>query len=84
MVKNAIQVHQKHLDAFDTYMAAKTKADQLGALKEAFAQLTYMLRDMTQLFLASYYEQSSIGAGSLEKAKYNKNRERLAEARAGK
>lgn len=84
MVKNAVQSHQKHQDAFDTYMQAKTKADLLSALKEAFSQRGYMLRDLAQLFMASYYEQTSVGTTNLERAKYNKNRERLADARAGR
>lgn len=84
MVKNSVQSHQKHQDAFDTYMTAKTKADLLAALKEAFAQRGYMLRDLAQLFMASYYEQASMGAGSLDKAKYQKTRGRLAGARAGR
>lgn len=83
MVKNSVQTHQKHQDAFDTYMAAKSKADLLSAMKEAFAQRGYMLRDLTQLFLTSYYENTSMG-GELDRIKYKKNRERLAEARAAR
>jgi len=82
MVKNAVQTHQKHQDAFDTYLTSKTKADELQALKEAFLQRGYMLRDLAQLFLASYYENTSVGQSMVEKAKYNRNRERIAESRA--
>ena len=84
MVKNSVQSHEKHQAAFDTYMEAKTKADLLAALKEAFGQRGYMLRDLAQLFMASYYEQSSMSNGSLDRAKYQKNRERLAEARGAR
>ena len=84
MVKNAIQVHTRHKDAFDTYITAKTKADMLQALKEAFAQRGYMLRDLAQLIMTSYYDQTSIGPAALDRAKYQRNRERLAEAREGR
>jgi hypothetical protein len=84
MVKNAVQTHQKHQDAFDTYMSAKNKADLLAALKDAFSQRSYMLRDLIQLYMTSYYEKTSMGGDSLDKAKYQKNRERLAEARAAR
>src|SRR5690348_14596091 len=56
MVKNAVQTHKDHQAAFDTYMEAKTKADLFGAMKEAFAQRGYMLRDLAQLYVSSYYE----------------------------
>ena len=81
MVKNSVQSHSKHQDAFDTYMAAKTKADLLLALKEAFAQRNYMLKELAHLFVASYFEQTSIGTGALEKAKYNQRRNIMADAR---
>lgn len=85
IVKNEIQSHKKHSAAFDTYMIAKTKADQLLALKEAFHQRGYMLRDLASLFVASYYENSSVqGNSRSDRAVYDRQRERLATAREGK
>ena len=85
IVKNEIQTHKKHGPAFDTYILAKTKADMLLALKEAFQQRGYMLRDMCSLYVASYYEQSSVqGTSKTDTAVYNRQRERLAEGRARK
>lgn len=80
MVKNAIQADKAHGAAFDTYMKAKTDADVLLALKEAFAQRAYMLREMSGLYVAGYFERTSMGGG-LDKAHYSKRREQLAEAR---
>jgi hypothetical protein len=84
MVKNAVQVHQKHVDAFDTYMQAKTKADLLSALKEAFSSRGYMLRDLVSLVSVGFYESTSMGQHNIDKARYNKQREKLAEARTGR
>ena len=82
MVKNAVQVHKRHEAAFDAYMALKTDADLLGAMKEAFGQRSYMLRDLCSLYVASYYEQTSVqGTNSTDKAQYNAKREQLANAR---
>lgn len=82
-VKHGIQTSQKHGDAFDTYMTAKTKADKLLALKEAFQNRSYMLRDLVQLYVANYYDQSSVqGNSRSDSMTYQHNRERLAEARA--
>lgn len=82
MVKNSVQMHREHQEAFDTYMEAKTKADVLGSLKEAFVQRAHMIRDLCSLYLNSYYEQSSVqGTNSTDKAQYQATRKRLAEAR---
>ena len=82
MVRNSVQVHKKHEAATDTYMAAKTNADLLGAMKEAFAQRSYMLRDLCSLYVSSYYEQSSVqGTNSTDKAQYDARRKQLASAR---
>ena len=82
IVKNEIQTHKKHGPAFDTYILAKTRADKLQALKEAFQQRGYMLRDLASLFVASYYDNSSIqGNSKTDAAVYNRHRQRLADAR---
>jgi hypothetical protein len=82
MVRNSIQMHKKHVDAFDAYMGAKTKADMLLALKEAFGQRSYMLRDLVQLYVSSYYEQNSVqGTAAQDKIEYNSTRKRLSVAR---
>jgi hypothetical protein len=82
IVKNEIQTDKKHGPAFDTYILAKTKADMLMALKEAFQQRGYMLRDLCSLYVSQYYDQSSVqGNSKTDAAVYNRQRERLAEAR---
>lgn len=82
MVKNSVQLHKKHEGAFAAYLAAKTKADLLGALKEAFSQRSYMLRDLAQLFVSSYYEQNSVqGTAAEDKIAYNSVRKKLSAAR---
>ena len=81
-VKNGIQVHAKHGPAFDTYILAKTRADKLLAMKEAFQQRGYMLRDLASLYVANYYDSTSIqGTGKSDRAAYNQQREHLAQAR---
>jgi len=82
IVKNEIQTEKRHSAAFDTYILAKTRADRLLALKEAFQQRGYMLRDLASLYVANYYESSSVqGNSRSDAAVYNRQRERLADAR---
>lgn len=82
MVKNAIQKDKRHEKAFDAYMKIKTEADLLLAMKEAFAQRSYMLRDLCQLYVSSYFEQASVqGTSVTDRAVYDEKRRRIGEAR---
>lgn len=84
-VAKAIQRHPKHATAFSKYMAAKFKADQFLALKEAFVQRGYMLRDLCQIYVAGYYEKTSIqGSSATDTVVYTKRRQQMAEARANR
>ena len=81
-VKNLVQCDADHEKAFKAYITAKVKADQLGALKEAFQQRGYMLRDLASLYVANYFDHSSIqGTSSQDKTIYEARRRTLAEAR---
>jgi len=85
MVTSRIMMNRRHEEAFDTFMLAKRDADKLLALKEAFQQRGYMLRELASLYVASYYEQSSVqGNSRTDAAVYKRNRERLAEGRAAR
>lgn len=85
IVRNAVQVHKDHEKAFNLYIQAKIDADALGALKEAFIQRSFMLRDMCSLYVSSYYENASIQANSAsDKAVYKEKRTRMADARGAR
>jgi len=82
MVKNTIQTNAKHEAAFNAYMQAKTESDLLSAMKDAFGQRGYMLRDMAQLYVASYFEQSSVqGNNNTDKVVYEARRDQAAKMR---
>lgn len=85
MVANGILLHPEHEKAYVAYMEAKTKADEVLALKEAFAQRGYMLRDMCQLYVTGYFEQNSVrgDSGAADRIQYNETRKKLAKARTG-
>lgn len=85
MVQNCVQTSPEHEKAFDAYLAAKTKADKLSALKDAFQQRSYMLRDLVSLYSANYYEEASIKPSRAQEAShYAQNRERMSNARVAK
>ncbi len=82
MVQNWVQSSSEHKRAFQAYLKAKTYADKLLALKEAFQQRSYMLRDLVSLYSANYYETSSIKpTQTMEASHYNANRARMSNAR---
>lgn len=85
MVKNLVLTDQVHKAAVTKYLQAKAEADRLGALKDAFKERGYMLRDMCQLFLAAYFERNSVeDTSATSEAKYRVRRERMAAARGAK
>lgn len=84
-VSAAIAADPKHQAASDKLIKARNRADLLGALKESFHQRSYMLRDLSALFIANYYEKSSISDNSSTRSvKAASNMDRMAEARKAK
>ena len=82
MVKSEIQLSKRRQEAYAKYLQAKTAAGKLSALKEAFTSRGHMLRDLASLYVASYFEQTSVqGTSSTDKVQYDKRREQLANAR---
>lgn len=82
MVKNQVQTNKQHKAAQDAYMAAKMEADTIAALKEAFAQRSYMIRDMVQLHVTGYFDAAAIQQDAkTDQMVYERRRRRLAEAR---
>ena len=83
MVTTHVQSSPEHEAAFTAYLTAKTKADKLLALKEAFSQRSYMLRDLVSLYSANYYEETSIKPSKAQEAShYAATRQRMSNARA--
>lgn len=59
-VKSLVTIDEEHAEANGQYLDAKVKADRLAALKDAFHQRGYMLRDLAQLFISNYYGADSV------------------------
>lgn len=81
-VDAAVKTDVKHTRAIERHISAKRKADLYQALKEAFSQRSYMLRDLASLAIAQYYERTSVSATNVAKDfKAHKNIERMADER---
>lgn len=74
-----------HEKAFNTWLDAKTKADNAENLKDAFQQRSSMLRDLVSLYTSNYYQEASMRPSAASEAShYAANRSHLAKARAGR
>lgn len=81
-VTNAVLTDKQHIRAVKRYIRANEKSDLLQALKEAFNQRSYMLRDLASLYVANYYEKSSMTSETdVRDVKAKKNIDRMAKAR---
>lgn len=78
IVKNRVQIHKKHIAAWAAFTEAKQQADVLGALRDSFSTRGHMLRDLVQLHVAQYWENTSVTGTD---PTYKRQRVRLAEAR---
>jgi hypothetical protein len=59
-VKSLVILEKEHRDATSNYLTTKAEADKLQALKEAFHQRGYMLRDLVQLYISNYFSVNSV------------------------
>lgn len=81
-VKSHILVHKDHTEATNRFLVAKEKADLLTALKEAFHNRGYMLRDLAQLYVNNYYSTDSVRTTpTTSDAIYEGTRAKMAERR---
>ena len=85
MVASQVQVDTKHKKAVEEYLDLKAYADQVEALKSAFQQRSYMLRDLVSLYTANYFEDSSVRLTKAQEASHHSaNRARISIARAAR
>lgn len=81
-VKGQVAIHKDHVYATSRYLEAKKQADMLAALKEAFHNRGYMLRDLAQLYVNNYYSTDSVRTTpTTSDAVYEGTRAKMAERR---
>lgn len=73
-VEKAVLIDDKVQAARKAYIKAKQWEAELSSLKDAFTSRGFVLRDLVQLWTASFYSDSSVNAGDVRKVK-----ERLAD-----
>lgn len=85
LISSHVLTSPDHERAFNAYLEAKKRSDKLEALKDAFKQRSFMLRDLVSLYSANYYETTSIKPTQAQEAShYNSNRQRINTARVAR
>jgi len=78
-IKHRVQMDTRHVQATNQYFDAKLKAEKLNALREAFKDRSFMLRELAGLFQTSYYDASTLKpTGATDHAVYEAQRRRIA------
>jgi len=67
-VKAGIKLEQVHQRAYDDYLQARFMADKWEAVKEAYKQRAYMLREIATLRSTDYFGEA-VGAGERQEAR---------------
>jgi len=60
-IKEAATLSKAHVTAEKTYRATKQEAELWDALRSSFDQRGKMLRELAQLWIAGFYQASSVG-----------------------
>lgn len=60
LLSQKVLTHPEHTRAHGEHNLLKLEADKLMALKDAFGQRSYMLRDMVQLYTTGYFTENSV------------------------
>jgi len=61
-----VQDDEEHQTSFNEYMDTKEQADKLSAMREAWMQRSYMLRELVGLFISGYFADQTLKGGSPE------------------
>lgn len=83
-VTERIRHKGRHKRARHRYLVLKQQADIALALKEAFQQRSYVLKDLASLWVAGYYTTASVRGGTAEdvrNAAAGRNRRRMKDSR---
>jgi CRP-like cAMP-binding protein len=83
-VKAKIEVDKAYRRSIDAYLVAKEKADKLLAVKEAFSQRAFVLKDLCGLYVAGYFSATAVkgaDARDVGQEKYQQRRKEMAKQR---
>ena len=83
-VEASVETDERYQDSVKKYLSAKKMADEWLALKEAFTQRSYVLKDLASLYIAGYFGVNSVKGSAprqFEKEEYERTREQISQKR---
>lgn len=63
---NQVLMDDKHKRAYSKYSDAKREAAELGELKDAYSQRSYMIKDLCNLYINEYFIRSAESIGTVK------------------
>jgi len=87
IVTAMVEIDKRYRTVMKIYLEAKKEADRLLAMKEAFQQRAYVLKDLATLYVAGYYGDSVVRGSAPQEVRnqaYQTNREKLAKRYKGR
>lgn len=82
MVTNAVLTDKKYLKSQRDLIDAEEQVGKMQALKDAFQQRSYMLRELASLYIAGYFGKDSVTmTGDQNSVRAESSRRRMTEAR---
>lgn len=83
-IKALVLLHPSHREGFTQWIEAKEYAGKLGALRDAFKDRSYMLRELGNLYVSNYFQQTSVKpTQATDEMVFARRRERLKLAKEG-
>jgi hypothetical protein len=73
-LKELTTIDPEYQTSRNDYLNAKAIADKWQALKDAFSQRSFMLKELVSLYSANYFSESTLEGGHRVKANMVKNR----------
>ena len=87
IVASMIEKASDYREAMSEYLSCKQQAEEALAVKEAFQQRGYVLKDLASLYIAGYFTSSSVqgkASRDVQQESYARSRETLAKRRRSK
>jgi hypothetical protein len=80
LVKARVESNKTYRQHVEDYLAAKAKAEDLFAVKEAFAQRAFVLKDLCGLYIAGYFSTTAVKGKEASEIQYEGYLKRRAES----
>jgi len=82
-IKARIRQHPERIAAMKNYLELKLETERLDQLRDSFKQRGYMLRELVQLYLSSYYQDATVSGSraDVRDARADRSQRRMSEKR---